>query len=93
MKKKVYLFILAVLTFTACKKANYNSASNTSTNKKYDCVCKTVVSYVDHCGADSTSQTNDIYSSERTQAESTCKSQNTSASSNSTITTKSCELL
>jgi hypothetical protein len=90
MKKLLIMSIATIALMTSCKK---KEKKDTVLDNKYTCSCHVSITFVDHCGeADAFDESNFIYSNDRSDAESNCRRQASTASSTSTISTKTCEL-
>jgi hypothetical protein len=89
MKTENYLLIILSITFFSCTKHNPVPAGS---ERKYDCTCNTVISFVDHCGSDTLSNVITVNAYSNNEAKEKCSSNNAGASSNYTISQTSCSI-
>lgn len=89
MKKIILLAAVTSVFFTACQKEKVTAARPAS---KYACTCTVTLSYIDHCGDESNSDTSYIYAYQREDAVQNCKKLSSHAADTYTITDRQCVL-
>jgi hypothetical protein len=87
MKKNICLLVLSAGLFAACKK---QKATPVPEERRYNCVCTTTVTYVDHCGSDTSSNTIDVIATSPEQAAELCRGRGKAESSTYTVSFSNC---